>query len=100
MIRRIVEQTTLFITGAISFIAALAWNDAVRSLLEIINKPPYGVFTYAITVTILAIALSIWLGKVNYRYGNPDDPRNRKSSYKKYKITAKPKNIFSRFSRK
>jgi len=98
MIRRIVEQTTLFITGAISFIAALAWNDAIRTLLEIINKPPYGVFTYAITVTIVAIAVSIWMGRINYKYANSDDPRKRAVKYKRN--ISSPKNIFSRFSRK
>lgn len=95
MLRRIIEQTTLFVTGAISFVAALAWNDAVRELLNIIDKPPYGVFTYAITITIIAIAVSIWMGKINYKYANADDPRNR---FKKYRKT--PPTLFSRFSRK
>ncbi|MBN1644575.1 hypothetical protein JW851_00855 [Candidatus Woesearchaeota archaeon] len=102
MIRRIVEQTTLFVTGAISFVAALAWNDAIRKVLEIINRPPYGVFTYAITVTIIAIAVSIWLGKINYKYSSESDPRERSKKYKgiSAKMYKTPPSLFSRFSRK
>ena len=92
----------MFVTGATSFIAALAWNDAVRKLLEIINRPPYGVFTYAITVTIIAIAISIWMGRINYKYANADDPRKNKVAYRKNSIKPykTPQTIFSRFSKR
>ena len=100
MIRKIIEQTSLFITGAVSFIAALAWNDAIRTLLKIIDKPPYGVFTYAFVVTILAVAASIILGKIQYKYGSSSDPRKIIRKYSKTSFRNPAKSFFSRFSRK
>ncbi len=99
MIKRIIAQTTLFITGAFSFVAALAWNDAIRTILKIIDRPPYGVFAYAITVTIIAVAVSVWLGKISYKYGSESDPRNTKKYRAAYKKTA-ARGLFSRFVKK
>ncbi|MEM2874391.1 MAG: DUF5654 family protein [Candidatus Nanoarchaeia archaeon] len=64
----IIDRIAALMTAAFGLIAALAWNDAIKSLfaegglLAFVAK--YGVWVYAILVTIIAVVMTIWIGKV------------------------------------
>ena len=64
----VIEKIAALITAAFGLIAALAWNDAIRSLFAeggpLFFLATYGVWVYAIFVTVIAIAMTIWIGKI------------------------------------
>lgn len=48
-----------------SYISALAWNNAIQSELSKYNKLyTYGPWIYAIVITLLSIIIAIVLGKL------------------------------------
>lgn len=61
----VLEKMSALIVAAFGLVAALAWNDAIKSLfLE--GGPLYfaaagGVWVYAILVTIIAVLATIWV---------------------------------------
>jgi len=64
----IADKLVFLSTGAFGFIAALAWNDAVKSLFDeggilhlVAGK---GVWIYALTITILGVFVTIWISKL------------------------------------
>jgi uncharacterized membrane protein required for colicin V production len=56
------EKMTSLMIGGFSFVAALAWNEAVKTLLEQFfpedRNTIIGKFLYAILITILVVILS------------------------------------------
>jgi MFS-type transporter involved in bile tolerance (Atg22 family) len=64
----VIAKISALMTAAFGLIAALAWNDAIRSLfaeggpLFILAK--YGVWVYAIMVTVIAVIMTIYIGKL------------------------------------
>jgi hypothetical protein len=64
----VIGKISALMTAAFGLIAALAWNDAIRSLfavggpLYVLAK--YGVWVYAILVTIIAVVMTIWIGRI------------------------------------
>lgn len=55
-----VSKTTTFIVAAFGFIAALAWNDAVQSLVKIIFgeiSQLWAKFIYALIITLIAVII-------------------------------------------
>lgn len=57
----IVKRTYDLLTAALSFVAALAWNDAIQSLFTAIFGPTSTLaakFIYAIVLTVIIV----WLG--------------------------------------
>jgi MFS-type transporter involved in bile tolerance (Atg22 family) len=67
----VIGKISALMTAAFGLIAALAWNDAIKSLfavggpLYVLAK--YGVWVYAILVTIIAIVITIYIGKLAER---------------------------------
>jgi hypothetical protein len=54
-----IQLVKTILVGAITLLIALAWNDSFKLVVE--NHPEfkqYGMFVYAISVTLLAIGLS------------------------------------------
>jgi len=55
-------------TAAFGLVAALAWNDAIKSLFAeggpLYFMASYGIWGYAILVTIIAVFATIWIGKM------------------------------------
>lgn len=52
------NQILLLATGAISLVAALAWNDAAqKSFREFIPQNIFALYLYAIIITILSVIL-------------------------------------------
>ncbi len=66
--QEIKEKLTTYLTAAFGFVAGLAWNDAIKGLIDAIFPIGTGSilakFIYAIFVTILIVILSIYLVKI------------------------------------
>lgn len=64
----VVEKVAALMTAAFGLIAALAWNGAISSLFAVGGPlyflAKYGVWAYAILVTIIAVGMTIWIGRV------------------------------------
>ncbi len=63
--KRVRTQTAGYIIGAFGLIAGLAWNDAVRSLIEywvpLSANTMMLKFVYAIVITLLVVLVSNYL---------------------------------------
>jgi len=66
-----IKTVTTFVVSAFGFVAALAWNKAI---VETINKyfaPGESIiswFLYAILVTIFAVLITIYLGRLAEKF--------------------------------
>ena len=68
---KLIEQMSTLFLGALSLVAALAWNDAVQSLFKIIFKDQSGVvakFGYAVVITLIVVIVSWRLMKISEKY--------------------------------
>jgi hypothetical protein len=67
----VIEKLSALITAAFGLVAALAWNDAIKSLFAetgpLYFLATYGPWLYAIFVTILAVIATIWIGRIAAR---------------------------------
>ena len=69
MKKDVVEKLAQLSTAAFGLVAALAWNDAIKSLFAE-GGPLYfmasgGIWAYAFVVTVIAVAATIWIGKAS-----------------------------------
>lgn len=74
MKKDVIEKLAALITAAFGLVAALAWNDAIKSLFvgpcgtegagALCSLSSGGPWVYAILVTILAVFAAIWIGKI------------------------------------
>lgn len=65
--REFKEKTITLILGGFGLVAALAWNEAVKSLFETFfekSNELIGKFLYAIIVTIIIVIVSMRLKKI------------------------------------
>jgi len=66
--REFKEKTVTLILGGFGLVAALAWNEAIKTLFETIfpkKSELIGKFIYAITVTIMVVLVSLRLRKIS-----------------------------------
>ena len=60
-------------TAAFGLVAALAWNEAIKSpfmeggLLYFVSS--YGIWGYALLVTVIAVFATIWIGQLIEKAG-------------------------------
>lgn len=63
--KEIKERTTSYIVAALSLVAGLAWNEAIRGLIEYLfplSKDSLWVkFVYAAVITVVVVFISIYL---------------------------------------
>jgi len=64
---KILEKLLTFITAALGLVAGLAWNEAIKGLIEFLfplsrNSVP-AKFAYAILITIFVVILTVYLSK-------------------------------------
>jgi len=67
----VVEKIAALATAAFGLVAALAWNSAIQSLF-MEGGPLYflaagGVWVYAVIVTIIAVIITVWIGRAAER---------------------------------
>jgi hypothetical protein len=64
----VLDKVAALMTAAFGLVAALAWNDAIKSLFAeggpLYFMASYGIWGYAILVTIIAVFATIWIGKM------------------------------------
>jgi hypothetical protein len=64
----VIDKIAALMTAAFGLIAALAWNGAISSLFAaggpLYFLATYGVWAYAILVTVIAVIMTIWIGRV------------------------------------
>jgi hypothetical protein len=65
MKKEVIEKLTALIVSAFGLVAALAWNDAINNLIQNSFLSSYGPWIYAGVVTILAVFVTIWLGRIS-----------------------------------
>jgi len=66
--REFKEKTITLILGGFGLVAALAWNEAIKTLFETIfpkKNELIGKFIYAIIVTIIVVIVSLKLKKIS-----------------------------------
>jgi predicted permease len=67
MQKEVIEKIAALITAAFGLIAALAWNEAITEIFRLIFGEQGGVYAlifYAVVVTIIAVLVTIWIGRV------------------------------------
>lgn len=66
--KEIKERTTGYIIGALGLVAGLAWNEAIKSLIDVVfplSKNSLLIkFMYAVLITIVIVSLSMYLLKL------------------------------------
>ncbi len=65
--KNIADKIFNLATAALSLVAALAWNDAIKSIFEVYFPAQEQIFPkiwYALVVTILAVTVTYYLGKL------------------------------------
>lgn len=68
--REFKEKTITLILGGFGLVAALAWNEAIKSLFETLfpkKNALIGKFVYAAIITVIVVVISLQLKKVSER---------------------------------
>jgi hypothetical protein len=63
---KIIEKIAALATAAFGLVAALAWNSAIQEIFKKYYGAGEGIgalIAYAIIVTIIAVLITIWIGK-------------------------------------
>jgi hypothetical protein len=63
----VIDKLSDLITAAFALVAALAWNTAIQAIFAEVfgeNNNIPAMLGYAITVTIIAVAFTIWIGYI------------------------------------
>ena len=74
MKKDVLEKVAALLTAAFGLVAALAWNDAIKALFKgpcgtegagaLCSLSSGGPWVYAIIITIIAVFVTIWIGKL------------------------------------
>ncbi len=88
----ILKQTLLLATGAFSLVAALAWNEAIKGVIDIFVKPyipkESGVVAqliYAAIITVIAVLVTIHLGKILAKLEEKEEKKEERETKSKLK---------------
>lgn len=71
-----IKTMSQFITAAFAFVAALAWNDMIKGMINKFIEPGSGLRSqiyYAIIVTTLAVIVTYYLGKLTQKETEKED---------------------------
>jgi len=70
---------TQLATAAFGFVAALAWNEAVKAAIDKFIEPGGGLRSkiyYAIVVTVIAVVVTYFLGKATQEESEKEEKKN------------------------
>lgn len=66
--KEVKERTSGYILAAFGLVAALAWNDAIKSLIEYffpLDKNTVSIkFIYAVLITFIVVVVSVYLARL------------------------------------
>jgi hypothetical protein len=68
MNKEVIEKISALATAAFGLVAALAWNGAIQAIFKQVfgDASTIGaMIVYAIIVTIIAVWVTIWIGKTS-----------------------------------
>ena len=60
----VIDKIAALMTAAFGLVAALAWNDAIKQAIAALGLEVYGPWAYAIIVTIIAVVVTVYIGKI------------------------------------
>ena len=67
--KEIKEKTVVYILAAVSFVAGLAWNEAIKSLIDQFfpnsSNSVLIKFIYAVIVTIIIVLVTVYLSRIS-----------------------------------
>ena len=66
----VIDRIADLVTVAFGLVAALAWNQAILTIFAAVLGPAVGIpalLSYAVIVTVIAVAVTIWLGRMSQR---------------------------------
>lgn len=79
MKKEVIKQIAALITAAFGLVAALAWNSAIQEVFRVFFGEESGLWamiSYAVIVTIIAVAVTLWIGKVSEKFSGPaEEPK-------------------------
>ena len=70
MKKDVIEKLSALVIAAFGLVAALAWNGAIQAIFKQVfgaSDDITAMLTYAILVTIIAVIVTIWIGKIEAR---------------------------------
>lgn len=69
--RAFIQTMIALASASLGLVAALAWNEAIKATLKLLNLSDslVGLYTYAIIATILAIVVLSFLGYLSSKIG-------------------------------
>jgi hypothetical protein len=65
--KEVIDKIAALMTAAFGLVAALAWNDAIKSAITSLGLEVYGPWLYAIIVTVLAVIATVYIGRIAAR---------------------------------
>lgn len=73
--KEVVDKMAALATAAFGLVAALAWNSAIQAIFKHYfgdagNIP--GLLTYALVVTLVAVLVTIWIGRAAGELGGDE----------------------------
>ncbi|RJQ29068.1 hypothetical protein C4571_02260 [Candidatus Parcubacteria bacterium] len=78
MKREVRERTVGYVVAALGLVAGLAWNDAIKSLIEYLFPRSQGTllakFAYALGVTVAVVVVTVYLVRVIRREDHSEKP--------------------------
>jgi len=73
------ERTMSFVVGGLGLVAGLAWNDAVKALIEYLlplgRDSVLAKFIYALVISIIVVVFSVYLTRVLARKDEKNEPQ-------------------------
>lgn len=69
--KEVLLQTFTLINGAFALVAALAWNEAIKAVIDryfVAGSGLYSRFTYAIVITVIVVFVSRYIASITKRY--------------------------------
>lgn len=75
------KTMTQFITAAFAFVAALAWNDTIKSIIDRFVEPGSGLRSkiyYSVIVTVIAVFVTYYLGKLTQDAKEDEEEKEKK----------------------
>ncbi|KKQ73195.1 MAG: hypothetical protein US94_C0035G0011 [Berkelbacteria bacterium GW2011_GWB1_38_5] len=78
------KTMTQFVTAAFAFVAALAWNDTIKNVINRFIEPGSGLksqIIYAFFVTILAVLVTYYFGRITQEAKEEEEKKEHEHEY-------------------